>query len=352
MESWAIGWLLVAFVAAGAAVWFAGIKLSDTTDVLSVRLGLGQALGGLILLAIATNLPEIAITTSAALTHNLGIAVGNILGGIAIQTVVLALLDLFGLGERDSLSFRAASLSVVLEGVLVVVLLVVVVMGTQLPASLTHARIDPAALVIIILWVVGLWLIGRARCGLPWHENGHAPGSQKEPQGHSQAMTETNHSESTLLSGLVFSLAAAITLAGGVILERSGEGIASDIGMTGVLFGATVLAAATSLPELSTGLALVKLGDYKLAFSDIFGGNAFLTVLFLLASLLSGNAILPHAHDTDIYLTGLAVLLTGIYIVGMIFRPRRQVGRLGIDSAAVIVAYAIGLLGLIAITSS
>jgi cation:H+ antiporter len=104
--------------------------------------------------------------------------------------------------------------------------------------------------------------------------------------------------------------------------------------------------------ELSTGLASVKLGDYKLAFSDIFGGNAFLTVLFLLASLLSGSAVLPHAHDTDIYLTGLAVLLTGMYIVGLIFRPRKQIGRLGIDSAAVIAAYAIGLLGLIAITSA
>ena len=62
------------FAAGAAAVWIAGIKLSDSSDVLSERLGLGQALGGLILLAIATNLPEIAITVSAALSHNLGIA--------------------------------------------------------------------------------------------------------------------------------------------------------------------------------------------------------------------------------------------------------------------------------------
>jgi len=61
-SSLALPWLVLIFAAAGAAVWVAGIELSDTTDVLSTRLGLGQALGGLILLAFATNLPEVAIT--------------------------------------------------------------------------------------------------------------------------------------------------------------------------------------------------------------------------------------------------------------------------------------------------
>lgn len=53
-----------------------------------MRLGLGSALGGLMLFAIATNLPEIAIVTAAAVSGNIGVAVGNILGGIAIQTVI------------------------------------------------------------------------------------------------------------------------------------------------------------------------------------------------------------------------------------------------------------------------
>jgi hypothetical protein len=43
------------------------------------------------------------------------------------------------------------------------------------------------------------------------------------------------------------------------------------------------------------------LGDYQLAISDIFGGNAFLPVLFLLATLISSKAVLPQAQDTDIY---------------------------------------------------
>ena len=38
--------LLLIFVGAAAAVWVAGVKLFDTTDVLSSRLGLGEALEG------------------------------------------------------------------------------------------------------------------------------------------------------------------------------------------------------------------------------------------------------------------------------------------------------------------
>ncbi len=88
--------LLVIFVASAAVIWVSGVKLSDTIDVLAERLHLGAALGGLIVLAVATNLPEIAITVSAALSHHLDVAVGNILGGIAVQTVVLVALDVFG----------------------------------------------------------------------------------------------------------------------------------------------------------------------------------------------------------------------------------------------------------------
>src|SRR4051794_29954786 len=106
--------LVLIFVAAATFVWLAGVQLSDTTDVLATRLGLGEALGGLLLLAVATNLPEIAITASAALHHDLGIAIGNILGGIAIQTAVLVALDVFGTRGGRPLTYRAASLQLML----------------------------------------------------------------------------------------------------------------------------------------------------------------------------------------------------------------------------------------------
>jgi cation:H+ antiporter len=341
--------LVLVFVGCAAAIWLAGVKLSDNTDVLSERLHLGSALGGLILLALATNLPEIAITASAALAHHLDVAVGNILGGIAIQTVVLAVLDGAGVRPRAPLTYLAASLVLVLEGGLVIAVLAVVVMGTQLPRGLLVARLAPASVAIAVLWLVGLVLVQRAGRGLPWQEGGDAPDTQPEPRGHSKRTKEDKaraSGVSTTRAALVFGTAAAVTLVAGVLIERSGEELFGRVGMSGVVFGATVLAAATALPEVSTGLTSTKLGDYQLAISDIFGGNAFLPVLFLLATLLSGQTVLPRAHASDVYLTALGALLTLVYMAGLIFRPRRQYLRLGPDSIVVVCVYVLGVVGL------
>jgi cation:H+ antiporter len=324
--------LCAIFVAAAAVVWMAGTHLSDATDVLSRRLGLGQALGGMILLALVTNLPEIAIVASASLRGQMGVAVGNVLGGIAMQTVVLAVLDCFGLGRSNSLTRAADSPQLVMEGALVVLLLALVIVGHHLPAGLMLWRVTPAGLLIVVFWVLGLHVISRMR------DSGdgsaaHAAGAEGTPDRVGRA-------------ALVFGAGAVATLGAGVLLEVVGERIAAHIGMSGAVFGATALAAATSLPEVSTGLESMRLKDYRMAVSDIFGGNAFLTVLFLMATLLSGQAVLPSAQPTDLYLTALAIVLTTIYLGGLVAPPRRQVMRMGLDSFVVVILYAIGVVGL------
>src|SRR5215217_1008314 len=153
--------LAVIFVTAAAGVWKAGKHLSRTTDALSARWNLGEALGGMIMLAIVTNLPEIAITASGAFRQDLGMAVGNILGGIGVQTVVLVILDVIGLNKAAPLTRRVASPTVVLEAVMVIAVLAVSIMGAQLSESLIYARVTPAGLLIVVLWVAGLWMIGK-----------------------------------------------------------------------------------------------------------------------------------------------------------------------------------------------
>ena len=347
--------LLATFVASSAIIWFAGVKLAQTTAIISSRLHFGQAIGGIIVLAVATNLPEIAITISAALSGDLGVAVGNILGGIAIQTVVLVAMDVV-MKEPVPLSYRAASLSLVIEAVLVIAVLIITIMATQLPSNLIAARLTPGTVMIALIWVVGIWLSSRATNKLPWHESsGNAPDAQEKPKGHSRTSEESasaDLSKGTARVIFVFVGAAVATLAAGVVLERSGVAIANSIGLSGVLFGATVLAAATALPELSTGITSVRMKDYQLAISDIFGGNAFLPVLFLLAVLISGKAVLPDAQASDIYLAGLGILLTCVYAAGLIFRPQRQILRMGIDSLLVLILYVVGTAGLFAISAA
>ncbi|MGN6744040.1 MAG: sodium:calcium antiporter [Amnibacterium sp.] len=349
MDALPLWLLLVIFVVAAAVVWISGVQLSRQTDVLSTRLHLGEALGGTILLAVATNLPEIAITVSAAVSGDLSVAIGNILGGIGIQTVVLVILDIAG---KKPLTYLAASLSLVVEAAVVLGVLGIAVMGTQLPKNLMLLHITPAGLLIVVAWIVGLVLQRRAGKKMPWHENGKAPDSQQQEQGSSRTQTEREQAKtSTAKSVLIFSVAALATLVAGVALELSGDAASKHVGLSGILFGATVLALATSLPEISTGLTAVKHGDYQMAIGDIFGGNAFLPVLFFIATLISGKAALPQAGKADIYLTAVAMVLTLVYLFGVLFRPRRQILRMGVDSLVVLLVYLASVGGLFAIAA-
>ena len=119
--------------------------------------------------------------------------------------------------------------------------------------------------------------------------------------------------------------------------------------MNGVIFGATVLALATALPEISSGISAVRLGDNGLAMSDIFGGNAFQVCLFLVAYLIAIKPVLPTAGTQNSWLAILGIGLTAVYAVGIIFRPKRCYLRLGADSLLVIVLLALGIAGLVTI---
>jgi len=349
MGSLAAGPLVLIFAASAAAIWAAGTMLASATDALDTRLRIGSAFGGLILLAVVTNLPEIAITVSAAAGNHLGLAVGNLVGGIAIQTVVLAVLDLFS-GRDRPLTFLASSLLLVLEAAAVIVIVAVAFMGTRLPASTNVAGASPASVAILLCWIAGLLTIRRAQHSLPWKaeaiEAEPGPTRAHKRAGAGRERTPMQGRSTRAVAGL-FGACAVVTLIAGVLIEQTGDHLAGKIGLQGAVFGATILAAATALPEVSTGLASVRLGENQLAFSDIFGGNAFLPVLFLVADLIAGTPALPSAQRTDQWMAGLGIVVTGIYVVGLVMRPRRKVLGMGADSLAVVGLYALGIAGLL-----
>src|SRR6478672_9374056 len=148
--------LALIFIAGGVATWIAGTSLSRTTDSLDNRFGLGEALGGLILLAITGTLPEIAITTSAAVSGHLDLAVGNLIGGVAVQTLVLVLLDA-AVGRQRPLSFLVGSLVPVIEALMVVVVLATVLGGAALKSSTNLFGASPTSYAVLVFWVAGVW---------------------------------------------------------------------------------------------------------------------------------------------------------------------------------------------------
>ena len=338
MASLSLPLLLAFFIAAGGLIWWAGGILASTTDAIDAHFGWGEGLGGAVFLAVATNLPEVAIIAGGAYTHNLGVAVGNILGGIAIQTVVLVLLDGPGLRNQTPLSSLVPSLTIALEGLVLIAILMLCIVGALTPPSVVVARTTPAEILILLAWIGSLFLIRH-------HEGDQGWRTAREEIAEASALVAPHKRPFRHVVAL-FAFAALATLVAGVVLAFSSDALAGRFHMQGVLFGATVLAAVTALPEVTTGLYAVRAGRYELAMSDIIAGNAFLPVLFLFGTLLSGQPLLPDAQGPDLYLTALGALLTAVYCVGVILRSERMVLGAGIDSILVLVLYVAGIGGL------
>jgi cation:H+ antiporter len=339
--------LVLVFVTGAVATWVAGVALSKTTDALDVRLGLGEELGGLLVLALAGSLPELAITVSAAAEGNLGLAAGNLIGGIAVQTMVLLICDV-AVGPERPLTYLVGALTPVLEGLLVIIVVAGVEMGALLKRSTAIGGVvSPASLAIVVVWFVGIYVINRARKNPRWSVS--MPGSRPGRRHRREQHVEQSHPyavSSTARVVLLFGAACAVTLAAGVALEQSGNALADHLGVNGVIFGATVLAAATALPEISSGIAAVRLGDHALAIGDIFGGNAFQVCLFLLADVIAGVPVLPSAGNLNAWLAALGVALTAVYGFGVIGRPNRCHARLGPDSLLALTVFGLGVAGL------
>jgi cation:H+ antiporter len=350
MSSLATPLLLLMFAAGVGATWVAGIALSRATDTLDVRLGLGEELGGILLLAIAGSLPELAITVSAAAHGNLDLAAGNLIGGIAVQTMVLVICDI-ATGHKRPLTFLVGALTPVLEALLVILVVSGVLMGALLkPSTAIGGVVSPASILIVVVWLVGVFVINRVRKAPRWSVEmpGSKPGRRHRREPHPQAQHPFPTRSTAWVAGL-FGAACLVTLLAGVGLELSGNELASRASINGVIFGATVLAAATALPEISSGIAAVRLGDNALALGDIFGGNAFQVCLFLVADLVAGSPVLPTAGRLNSWLASLGVALTAIYAIGVVGRPYRCLARLGPDSLLAIAVFALGVAGMFAL---
>jgi cation:H+ antiporter len=123
-------WLnALVFLLSAGAIWFAGIRLEQQADTISERTGLGRAFTGMLLLAGATSLPEVATTaTAVVMLNNPTLAVHNLLGGVALQTAIIAAAD-WTKSRRGALTFFSPRFSLLIGGVGLLLLLQLTIAG-------------------------------------------------------------------------------------------------------------------------------------------------------------------------------------------------------------------------------
>lgn len=177
---------------------------------------------------------------------------------------------------------------------------------------------------------------------------GSRPGRRHRREPHPERVHPFSSASTRKVVG-IFVAGCVVTLVAGFFLALSGNALADRAGINGVIFGATILAVVTALPEISSGIAAVRLGDNALAMGDIFGGNAFQVCLFVVADLVAGTPVLPTAGGLNSWLASLGVALTAIYAMGVVGRPYRCIARLGPDSILAIVVFGLGVAGLFVI---
>lgn len=324
-------------IVAGMIVWFAGTRLVRYVDAIAQRTHIGQAFAGMLILGGVTSLPEVATAGTAAASGNALLTINDLLGSASVNLVLLAVGDfLYG---RDALTSVAGRPVTLMQGTLGMILLA----GVGLSIAMTDVAIPllGAGLCTLILaaaCVQALRISRRFERADTWRLAATVP---DEP-----TATDEPRYGNTRLAAMTVAAALAI-LAGGATLAVTGDAIGDGTGLGNSIVGFTLLAICTSLPELSSVLAALRIGRYQMAIGDIFGTNLFnVQILFLGDLFYRQGALLNAAGTFEIAACCLAIVLTGIYLVGLLERRNRRIGRIGTDSALVLAAYGGGLVAL------
>lgn len=324
---------LLLFAGLAAGIWLSGARLTYLADALSDRFQLSKSLVGLLFLATATSLPEVATTLSASITGNASLVVNNLFGGVALQTAMLAIADAFAIGAISNFPRRADH---AMEAILLICLLALTHLAVLLQEPLALWHVGTGSIAVFATY----GLVIRLLRGYASIDNWVPVDPPVGAIGHGPLKTRHLGSLSTQALLWQCALLSAAILLFGVSIVATAEHLAVQSGLGTSFVGATLLAGATSLPELTTTITAVRMGAYTLAFSNIFGSNLIMLMMLLPADLLfTEGPILQGSGLAESVSLLAGILVTGIYLVGLLIRRKPGILRLGVDSWLVLGLY-------------
>lgn len=293
--------LQIFVLAAGFAALVKGADIFvDGSAGLTHRFQIPSLVIGLTIVAFGTSLPELAVSTTAAMQGANEIALSNVVGSNIFNLLgVLGICAIICPVPVDSPVLRRdfpLSISTTLL-TLIVIAVPVVLGGTFFSLGMEDiAGVVSMPLAVILLAVFAAYLTYLI------------VDAKKNP------VQEEEHASGPLWKDLVFIAGGLVlVIAGGKAVVYSAQKIAMACGMSETLIGLTIIAIGTSLPELVTSIVASRKGETALAVGNVIGSNIF-NLLFILGI----SAVIHPVSVNAASVYDLAILLC-ITVVSFIF---------------------------------
>ncbi len=342
-----IGLSLLILLGGIALLIVGGDLLVRGSVTIAGKLGVSPLVIGLTVVAFGTSAPELALNSIAALREQTDLCFGNIVGSnIANVGLILGLTALLHPLTVHSQVIRR-ELPMMLVASLALVIMAVdleaIGAGNFHPSAILRGTFHAEEGVILLGGFLAFFLyqLHVSRRGSKFQSAQEETASDMEKAG------ERDRLASLPLAIFFFVVGLAALLGGGEMAGRGAKNAAMALGMGEDLIGLTIVAIATSLPELATSIIAIRRGQTDIAVGNIVGSNIFniLMVLGVTASiqsvdvpallgpvslavmLLLSLVLLPMCRTMDRRISRLeGLLLLTIYFAYMGWSVWRQLG--------------------------
>lgn len=287
---------VAALAASAAAVVAAGVALARSSDVIAARTNLGRVWVGSIFLAAATSLPELMTDISAVRINAVDLAAGDLFGSGMANMLILAAIALWPGAQL----FRRAALDHTLSAALAIVMTGMAAIAILLAPRAAVLGLGVGSLVLLAAYLMGTRLLFLHSALV------QEAGTTVEM---GAPLTAGKRLPSLGWALVRFLVATGVILIAAPIFASSAARIAELTGIATSFIGTLLVGITTSLPELVTSIAAVRIGALDLAVGNLFGSNAFNMVIFAPLDLVAGDVPLLAAVSSMHVVTALVVIV-------------------------------------------
>ena len=323
--------LWIKFIVCSLIVVFSGYKICIYAEKIARITEIGRTFIGLILLAVITSLPELAVTITAVKIGALDLALGDLFGSNLFNLTIMGVIFLFFIKESKLLTFDFTHFVSSGFSLLLIALAAMGIVFYSLFDSWTgysNILLDVETALILVVYFFGAYLIFR---------------SEKE-RASSFPEIESREGIRTFGVWLRFLGYAVVLVSFSIYLSKVGDRIAripiKEVPLGGTFVGSLFIAITTSLPEMVVAVSAVKLGLMDMALGNIFGSNMFNMLIVSVADIFLGKkVILSSVSSLHLLTVFFVIILTALVLAGLICRSQRKMPAFSWDSASIIFIY-------------